>query len=111
MTDKAIYNLTVEDAIRAAYNKQKTNDWNMVANKADPRSWEGWYSSAHTLNDFANQYGPQIAQAARQAWKGGTAELLRNAPGTGLTQGMTRTIGGKTYVNLTGKPDGWHEQQ
>jgi phosphoribosylaminoimidazole (AIR) synthetase len=81
MTDHAIFNLTVEDGIRAAYTKQMAQDFTLAAKQgADPRAFEQWYATAHPLSQFANQVGPQIAQQAQQTWKGGVAAAAGITP-------------------------------
>lgn len=115
MTDHAIFNLTVEDGIRAAYAKQMASDYQIAVKQGvDPRGFEGWYANAHPLNQFANQVGPQIATSARQAWGGGLAKATGGVPqgaSAPLAAGTTKVLNGVIYVNTTGRPDGWHVQQ
>jgi hypothetical protein len=119
MTDKAIFNLTVENMVRSAYTKQMSNDFTAADKmqlpgnkKLDPQGFEQWYSSAHSLTDFANQHAADFAKQAQAEWKGGTAPLV-NGPATrqalpaiGEIRKGYRYQGGEPH-----KPESWVKVQ
>lgn len=59
----------------------------------------------------ANAIRGQIGNAGQGMTNLGTGgNGLPTIPSTPIVKGQTKVIGGKTYINLTGLPDGWHEQ-
>jgi hypothetical protein len=59
-------------------------------------------------NAIKDQIG--IAGGAMSDAGGGGPGTPRDTAPTPITKGQTKVINGKTYINLTGQPNGWHEQ-
>lgn len=86
MTRDAIQSLIQQDNIKSAYAKQRADDYGKyIQAKGDPLRFESWYSKTHPLTQFAKD---------------------RTQPGE-ATSPVTKTLGGKTYVQQNGK---WYEQ-
>lgn len=86
MTRDAIASLVQQDNIKQLYAKQRAEDYGKyIQNKGDPMRFESWYAKTNPLTQFAKQHAQDPAMAAP----------------------VTKSIGGKTYVQQDGK---WFEQ-
>jgi hypothetical protein len=95
---RSIITLTTADEIKNAYDRQRAQDFRVYISKGgDPREYETWYQEHHSLNDFVKQNGANISKRVVDLYNGGSGAI-------------TKTIGGKTYVNPTGKPGDWELQ-
>lgn len=59
-----------------------------------------------------NAIKQQVGVAGQSMTNIGNAQSPQplDLPSTPIPKGQTKVINGKTYINLTGQPDGWHEQ-
>lgn len=93
-----------------AYDQLAARGGTDAAKREEAHSLLNKAQSPEALAAGVAMFQKEAAAAGEAAAKAEKYHSAGSTPAPVATAGQTKVIGGKTYVNLTGLPDGWHEQ-
>jgi hypothetical protein len=106
-TQQAILKLSIADAVDSAYQQRMAADYTQYrARGGDPRDFERWYSSTHSIDEFAKAHTGEIASRLTSLYNGPqqSASPAVKAPAVGAVMGGYRFKGGNPADKANWEP-------